>query len=434
MHLTGDTIPIIGMSKFIVTGGHKLEGKIRLSGNKNAALKLIPAALLGDSPTTLTNVPSITDVDVMLELIEKLGAKVERQGHEVTIDPRGISSFDPDPDLSAKFRASVVLAAPLLVRFGKTIVTPPGGDQIGERLLDTHFAMMQKLGVEINRKDGRFYLNWNKRKDQNIFLDEPSVTATEMGLMMASAMNGDMIIDDAATEPHVVNLAEMLVGMGAGISGIGSNVLRIKGGKLHGVEHKICPDHIEGGTFAIAAAVTGGKVEIEDFDANKYPMMLNYLGYMGVRFKAEKKSLTILPSDLTASRSKFQTRPWPGFPTDLMSPFIVLATQTKGTVVCHDWMYEWRMFFVDDLISMGAKIFIADPHRVIISGPTPLMSDRLFCKDIRAGISVIIAAMTANGRSEIENVEVVARGYENIAERFRSLGAEILAKDENTSI
>ena len=417
------------MSKFIVTGGRKLEGRIKLSGNKNSALKLIPAALLADSPTTLTNVPDISDVAVMLDLISKLGVKVTRKDHEVIIDPQGLSSFDPDPDLSAKFRASVVLAAPLLVRFGKTVVTPPGGDQIGERLLDTHFAMMQKMGVDIKRKDGRFFLDWKRKVATDIFLDEPSVTATEMGLIMASSMPQGLTIDDAATEPHVVNLAEMLSEMGAGITGIGSNVLRIKGGNLHGVRHKICPDHIEGGTFAIASAITGGKIEIEDFKADRYPMILNYLGYMGVNYKMNKDSLVVLPSKLVATRGKFQTRPWPGFPTDLMSPFIVLATQTEGTVICHDWMYEWRMFFVDDLISMGAKIFIADPHRVIIDGPTPLMSDRLFCKDIRAGISVILAALTASGRSEIENVEIVERGYENIGQRLRSLGAEILEKD-----
>lgn len=417
------------MSKFIVTGGRKLEGKIKLSGNKNSALKLIPAALLAESPTTLTNVPDISDVTVMLDLISKLGVKVTRKDHEVTINPQGLSSFDPDPDLSAKFRASVVLAAPLLVRFGKAVVTPPGGDQIGERLLDTHFAMMQKMGVDIKRKDGRFFLNWKKKIATDIFLDEPSVTATEMGLIMASSMSQELVIDDAATEPHVVNLAEMLSEMGAEITGIGSNVLRIKGGSLHGVQHKICPDHIEGGTFAIASAITGGKIEIEDFRADKYPMILNYLGYMGVNYKTDKNSLIVLPSKLVATRGKFQTRPWPGFPTDLMSPFIVLATQTEGTVVCHDWMYEWRMFFVDDLISMGAKIFIADPHRVIVDGPTPLMSDRLFCKDIRAGISVILAALVASGRSEIENVEIVERGYENIGQRLRSLGAEILEKD-----
>jgi UDP-N-acetylglucosamine 1-carboxyvinyltransferase len=419
------------MSKFFVTGGKKLEGKIRLSGNKNAALKLIPAALLADSPSTITNVPDISDISVMLDLITKLGAKVKREDHSVTIDPTGLTSFDLDPDLSSKFRASVVLAAPLLVRFGKAVVTPPGGDQIGERLLDTHFAMMQKMGVTISRSDGRYFLDWKSRKVVDLFLDEPSVTATEMGLMMASGVSGGMKIDDAATEPHVTDLAHFLVKMGAKIDGIGSNVLGISGGKLKGTEHKVCPDHIEGGTFAIAAAITGGKIEIEDFRLEDCPMILNYLSYMGVNFKASGNSLTVLPSKLISTRTKFQTRPWPGFPTDLMSPFIVLATQTAGMVLCHDWMYEWRMFFVDDLISMGAKIFIADPHRVIVSGPTPLLSDRLFCKDIRAGISVILAALTASGRSEIENVEVVARGYERIDERLKSLGAEITAKSEN---
>jgi UDP-N-acetylglucosamine 1-carboxyvinyltransferase len=413
------------MSKFFVTGGHKLEGKIRLSGNKNSALKLIPAALTADTPSTITNVPDISDVSVMLDLIKSLGAKVDYKDHTLTIDPRTLNSFDPDPDLSAKFRASVVLAAPLLVKFGKAVITPPGGDQIGERLLDTHFSMMRKLGVEIVRKDGRFFLDWKKKTAAKIFLEETSVTATEMGLMMASSMKEPTVIEDAAIEPHVSDLAEYLVAMGAKVSGIGSNTLTISGGRLKGTEHKVCPDHIEGGTFAIASAITQGKIEIEDFDVEKYPMIMNYLGSMGINFKTSKNSVTVLPSELIATRRKFQTRPWPGFPTDLMSPFIVLATQTKGMVLCHDWMYEWRMFFVDDLISMGANIFIADPHRVIVSGPTPLMSDKLFCKDIRAGISVILAALAANGRSEIENIELVERGYENIEQRFKMLGAQI---------
>src|SRR3990172_699450 len=249
------------MSKFIVTGGSKLEGKIRVSGNKNSALKLIPAVLLADSPSTLTNVPDISDVSVMLELVRKLGAKVEYKDHTVSVDPRGLTSFDLDPDLSAKIRASVVLAAPLLVKFGKAIVTPPGGDQIGDRFLDTHFALMQKMGVEIDRRDGRFFLEWKKRKSANIFLEEASVTATEMGLMMAVSLSEETIIQDAAAEPHVIDLCNYLVKTGAKIKGIGTNTLIISGGKLKGVEHKVSSDHIEGGTFAIAAAITGGKVE-----------------------------------------------------------------------------------------------------------------------------------------------------------------------------
>ena len=368
----------------------------------------------------------------MLELISKLGAKVEYNDHTLKIDPRGLSSFDLDPDLSAKFRASVVLAAPLLVRFGKTIVTPPGGDQIGDRLLDTHFSLMQKMGVTIERKDGRFFLDWKERKNVNVFLEEASVTATEMALIMASSMLEPTKIEDAATEPHVTDLAEYLIKAGAKITGVGNSTLTVSGGKLKGVEYRVCPDHIEGGTFAIASAITGGNIKIEDFAPENYHMILNYLKDMGIEYKKEKNALTVLPSNLVAMRKKFQTRPWPGFPTDLMSPFIVLATQTKGTVLCHDWMYEWRMFFVDDLINMGANIFIADPHRVIVSGPTPLMSDRLFCKDIRAGISVILAAMVAEGKSEIENIEVVERGYEKIDDRLKALGAEIVrVEDKN---
>ena len=251
-----------------------------------------------------------------------------------------------------------------------------------------------------------------------------------MGLMMAASLPFETRIDDVATEPHVSELSEYLRRMGAKIDGIGTNTLTISGGKLFGVEHKIGADHIEGGTFAIASAITGGKIKIEDFDANNYHMILNYLGDMGVKYTTDSNSLTVLPSDLKSVRRKFQTRPWPGFPTDLMSPFIVLATQTSGTVLCHDWMYEWRMFFVDDLISMGANIFIADPHRVIVSGPTKLMSDRVFCKDIRAGISLVLAAMAADGVSTIENIEVVQRGYEKIDERLRSLGAQIVKRDD----
>jgi UDP-N-acetylglucosamine 1-carboxyvinyltransferase len=418
------------MSKFIINGGRKLEGTVRLSGNKNAALKVIPASLLAETPSTFTNVPRILDVSVMADLMRRLGAKVDHEGHTMTVDPRGLTSYDLDPDLSSKFRASVVLAAPLLARFGKAVVTPPGGDQIGDRLLDTHFSMMQKMGVEIQRKDGRFFLTWKKKKDVNIFLEEASVTATEMGLMMGSAIKQNTVIDDVAGEPHVIELAEYLGRMGADIKGAGSSKVEIKGGKLKGTEHRIGADHIEGGTFAIAAAITGGKIEIQDFSAEKYPMIMNYLSYMGVEYTTGKNTVTILPSKLEAVRRTFKTRPWPGFPTDLMSPFIVLATQTKGTVLCHDWMYEWRMFFVDDLISMGARIFIADPHRVIINGPTPLVSDRLFCKDIRAGISVILAALVAEGRSTVENIEVVRRGYENIEERLNALGAQIITKDD----
>ena len=415
------------MSKFIIKGGGKLEGEVALTGNKNSALKLIPAALLAETPTTLTNVPLIRDVDVLLEIIEKLGAKVTGVGtNEVTIDPGSLKSYEPDSDLSSRIRASVVLAAPLLAKFGKAVITPPGGDQIGERLLDTHFSMMRQMGVTIERKDGKYLLEWKKRKKTDIFLEEASVTATEMAIMLGSSLGLETKLEDAALEPHIGDLIEMVRAMGAKIAGVGTNALSIKGaGKLKGTNHKVVPDHIEGGTFIVASAITGGRVTIKDYIPAHYKMILHYFKNMGVEFREGAESLEVLPSKLVAHKRKFQTRPWPGFPTDLMSPFIVLATQTDGTILCHDWMYEWRMFFVDDLISMGANIFIADPHRVIVSGPTVLSADFLYSKDIRAGMSLVLAALTAKGESVIDNVEMIERGYERLEQRLRGLGANI---------
>ncbi len=422
------------MAKFVITGGAKLEGEVVVAGSKNSVLALMPAALLADSPVTLTNVPVIRDVRVMGEIIEKLGGKVSGLGtNTLTIDPKGLTSYELNPDLSGRLRASVLLAAPLLVRFGKAVITPPGGDQIGERLLDTHFSMLKKFGVEIEEKDGQYLLNWRNRLTPNIFLEEASVTATEMGLILASSLEAEVQIYDAACEPHVRDLSNFLTKMGAKIDGVSTNKLIIKGRKnLNGCEHEVISDHIDGGTFAIAAAITGGRVELKNCQKEDYQLLLSYLADMGVESEwKDEKTLLIKPSKLEAKKRKFQTRPWPGFPTDLMSPFIVLATQTEGTVLCHDWMYEWRVFFVDDLMSMGANIFIADPHRVIITGPSKLHGEKLICKDIRAGVSVILAALAAKGTSEIDHIETVERGYENIEERFTSLGANIKKVDSN---
>jgi UDP-N-acetylglucosamine 1-carboxyvinyltransferase len=416
------------VATFLIKGGKKLKGKIKLAGNKNSALKLMAATLLGSSPSTLTNVPIIRDVQVMGELIKKLGAKVEGLGkNTLTIDPTTISSYELDPELTERIRASVVLAAPLLARFGKAIITPPGGDQIGERLLDTHFSMLRDFGVEVSNKNGKYLLTLKGKGATDMFLEEASVTATEMGLMLASSLNKKIQIKDTAAEPHVEDLAIFINKMGAKIQGAGTNNVQIKGRKrLKGAQHKVIPDHIEGGTFAIAAAITGGKVILENIVPEHYHMILNYLSNMGVKHRyIGSDKLEISPSKLIAKKRKFQTRPWPGFPTDLMSPFIVLATQTEGTILCHDWMYEYRMFFVDDLNTMGANIFVADPHRVIISGPTRLNADVFFSKDIRAGMSMVLAALVARGESEIRNIEMIERGYEKVRERFNMLGADI---------
>ncbi|MCH7641454.1 UDP-N-acetylglucosamine 1-carboxyvinyltransferase [Patescibacteria group bacterium] len=416
------------MSKLIITGGKKLRGNVKVSGNKNSALKLMAAALLADSPSTLTNVPVIRDVQVMGELIKDLGANVTGLGsNTLTIDPSTLKTYELNPGLTERIRASVVLAAPLLSKFGRAVITPPGGDQIGERLLDTHFSMMREFGVKILKRNGKYQLVWKKRSNTDIFLEEASVTATEMGLILAASLSKNTRIEDAASEPHVSDLVEFLSSMGTDIKGVGTNSLLIKGKKkLKGTKHKVVPDHIEVGTFAILSAVTGGSILISDVIPEHCQKILHYLGNMGVKshFVGQKK-LKVLPSNLKARKRKFQTRPWPGFPTDLMSPFIILATQTEGTVLCHDWMYEWRMFFVDDLIQMGANIFIADPHRVIVSGPTKLNAETLYCKDIRAGMSVILAALVARGKSEIRNIEMVERGYEDIVKRLSALGADI---------
>lgn len=415
------------MSKFLIKGGKSLKGEVKLAGSKNSALALMPASLIADSPVTLDNVPVIRDVEVMGKIMNKLGAKIEGLGtNTLRIDPTSLSSYELDPELTEKIRASVILAAPLLVKFGKAVITPPGGDQIGERLLDTHFSMMRKFGVETKQEGRKFLLEWKNKKSPSVFLEEASVTATEMALILASSLEEEVKIDDAAAEPHVQDLADLLGKMGADIRGSGTNKLSINGsGNLSGTKHKVVSDHIEGGTFAIAAAITGGEVEIKGCDPEHYKMIIHYLKDMGVDVSCEGTTLKVSPSNLEAQRRMFQTRPWPGFPTDLMSPFIVLATQTKGTVLCHDWMYEWRVFFVDDLITMGANIFIADPHRVVVTGPTKLRAEKLFSKDIRAGMSIILAALAAEGESEIRNIEMVERGYENVKERFKGLGAQI---------
>ncbi|MAG59448.1 UDP-N-acetylglucosamine 1-carboxyvinyltransferase [Candidatus Woesebacteria bacterium] len=416
------------MSKFVVQGGHRLKGQIRVPGNKNSALALIAAALLGNSPTTLSNVPKIRDMDVMADIARSVGVEVTngRDG-ELIIDPKGLSSSKPDADLMGRVRASVVLAAPLLVRFGKVDLARPGGDTIGERLLDTHIAMLSAFGAKCNGDFSGYRIKVNKLRPGKIFLDEASVTATEMALMVGATMPEETVIEGAAAEPHIVDLCQMLIRMGAKIDGAGTNTVRIKGSKkLKGVKHKVRPDHIEVGTFAIAAAITGGDIFIKNVIKDDLRMTLSYLGKMGVDWEyIDEETLHIKPSELVAKQKTFKTRPWPGFPTDLMSPFIVLATQTKGTVLCHDWMYEWRIFFADHLISMGAEITIADPHRVIVSGPTKLHGEVIPSADIRAGGALVLAALAAEGESIIEHAEIIDRGYEAFGDKLSSLGAKI---------
>lgn len=417
------------MSKLVIEGGKKLSGKVAVAGNKNSALKLLAAALLSDSPSTLTNVPRIRDVEVMSDIIRDLGATAsQNKDGVITIDPSGLSSGTPDPALMERIRASVVLAVPLLLRLGKVRLPQPGGDSIGERIIDTHLSMLEKFGAECKKDTKGCDIYAKNIKPGNIFLEEASVTATEMALMLAARLPGESTIEGAAAEPHVQDLAEMLSRMGAKIEGAGTNIVRVRGSRnLVGVEHRVRPDHIEVGTFAIASAITGGEAEIEDARWEDLRMILAYLSKMGIRYQIdeENSTLRVLASRLVARQKKFQTRPWPGFPTDLMSPFIVLATQAEGVTLCHDWMYEWRIFFVDHLISMGADVLIADPHRVVVTGPRRLHGEVLPSADIRAGGALVLAGLAAEGETVVEHAEVIDRGYEDFDKRLSALGAKI---------
>ena len=416
------------MSKLRIVGGKPLKGEIRVAGHKNSALKLMPAALLSTETTTLSNVPAIRDVEVLADVMRELGVEVLDNGEgSLTINPSGLNSWEPNPELMGRIRAGIVIAAPLLIKFGKVNLPRPGGDSIGDRLIDTHASMMQAFGATVENEHRMLKVDGSNLKPGNIFLEEASPTATEMALMIAAALPGESIIEGAACEPHVVDLEEMLVEMGAKIEGVGTHILKVTGSEnLKGVEHRVRPDYLEVGTFAIASAITGGEITIHDAWEEDLKIILIYLEKMGVRYEfVDKKTLKVLPSELKAKQTNFKTRPWPGFPSDLMSPFIVLATQTEGTVLCHDWMYESRMFFVDMLRGMGATIVLADPHRAIVSGPTKLRGDVVQSPDIRAGGAAVLAALAASGESIVEHAEIIDRGYESFEKKLAALGADI---------
>lgn len=415
------------MSQFIIRGGKPLRGVVRASGNKNSVLKLMAATILTREECLLENVPEIRDVSILAKIMQSLGVEVKREKRGVwRFLTKKIETINVDPDLASQLRASIVLLGPLLGRTGRVKLPHPGGDLIGRRGVGTHFDALKSLGAKIRAEKGFYLAEAKKPHPADIFLDEASVTATENAMMLAATLPGETIIRDAAAEPHVVDLAELLIKMGARIEGAGTNLIKIWGREsLSGAKHRVRPDHIDVGTFAIAAAATGGQVKIEDALAEDLQMISLYLERTGVMMKQKGTTLEVFPSKLVVTQKKVQTRPWPGFPTDLMSPFIVLATQARGQTICHDWMYGSRMFFVDKLISMGAEVTIADPHRVLVYGPTKLRGQHLISPDIRAGMALVIAAMVAEGKSQIDHAEIIDRGYENVDGRLRQLGADI---------
>lgn len=414
------------MAKLEITGGSKISGTIKVAGNKNSVLPIMAATLLTQETCTLENVPEISDVLAMIKLLEIAGAKISRsQKSKLTINCREIKSVEFPPAITEKLRASVLLLGPMLARVGKIRIGYPGGDIIGRRSLDSHIQALSGFGARIEEENDFFTANVQKLRGTEIFLQEASVTATENALMAACVSIGQTTIKRAASEPHVIDLCHFLVNMGADISGIGTNVLRVRGVKnLSGAQHTIRPDHIEVGTFAILAAVTSSKLTIYPIIKEDLDMILLTLKKFGVNYQIEGDKLTVRESKLTAVE-KVVTDVWPGFPTDLMAPMIVLATQAEGVTILHDWMYESRMFFVDKLLSMGAKVEIADPHRVLVYGPSELRGQKLDTPDIRAGIALVIAAIAAKGKSEIDKAELIERGYENVVERLSAFGARI---------
>lgn len=415
------------MASFVIRGGKKLAGIVEISGHKNNILPIMAASLLTDETTTIRNAPIINDVAVMANILADLGVRVEGVGsHTLVINPRGIRGYTLKEDLTKKLRASVLLMGPLLSRFKKVVLKHPGGCVIGKRALDTHFVALEQLGAKISVRDEVYEATLSKARCCEIFLDEASVTATENIMMAACLASGLTTIEDAACEPSIIDLAQFLNAMGAHIVGAGTNRITIEGvDKLSGCDFSISPDYIDAATFAIAAAVTKSQIKILGVKPDHLKMILIYLERMGLKYSLNGDLWQISPSDLKAPRGKIQTRPWPGFPTDLMSPLIVLATQADGLTLCHDWMYETRMFFVDKLVGMGANITLCDPHRVMVSGPTRLKGKKLESPDIRAGMALLVAAICAQGVSEIANVEIIERGYEAIESRLKKLGADI---------
>jgi len=423
--------------RFLVRGGRPLRGTIRPAGNKNAALPILAATVLADGVVELDNIPRIRDVETMLAVLLDLGAQAEwTAANTLRIDTRPLRPKPLDPALCAKIRASILLAGPMLARFGSVTLPPPGGDVIGRRRVDTHFLALEQLGASVNVGD-RYELEAKGLTGSDIFLDEPSVTGTENALMASVMAKGRTVLRNAACEPHVQDLARALVAMGAHIEGIGSNIYTIEGGRpLGGASYTIGPDHIEIGSFIGLAAVTNGEVSIDPVRAEDLRSTLLGFERLGIRPRIEGSRLTVLPDqerrirpDLGGHVPKLEDGPWPAFPADVMSTTIVTATQCSGMLLVFEKMFESRLFFVDKLIGMGARIVLCDPHRAVISGPAPLKGGTVESPDIRAGMAMLLAALAAEGSSTIHNVGQIERGYERIDERLRALGAEIERAD-----
>ena len=423
--------------KYIIEGGYPLKGKITPNGNKNAALPILAATILTDEEVILRNVPNIEDVNIMIKILGELGKKIEKLDEHCYKFSGTVTSNSINSELGRKIRTSILFVGPMLARIGEIELPPPGGDVIGRRRLDTHFLALSKLGSSVD-VTSTFKLTANKLVGKDIFLDEASVTGTENAVMAAVLAEGQTILMNAASEPHVQDLCNLLNQMGAKIDGIGSNILKITGvPKLHGTDFTIGMDFMEVGSLIGLAAVTRSEMEILNCQPENMNMARLTFGKLGIRWETDGKSIFIpghqelkVQSDIGGMIPKIDDAPWPGFPPDLMSIVIVTATQVEGTVLVFEKMFESRMFFVDKLVSMGAKIILCDPHRAVISGPAHLRGTTLTSPDIRAGMALVIAALCAEGKSTIHNVIQIERGYENLPAKLQSLGAHISVEED----
>jgi UDP-N-acetylglucosamine 1-carboxyvinyltransferase len=421
------------MQSFVIEGGRPLSGTVRAAGNKNGALPILAACVLAEGEVRLSNVPRIRDVETMVELLADLGADVEWTGHnDVRVDTADVTKTDLAADLAREIRASFLLAGPLLARFGRVTVPPPGGDVIGRRRLDTHVHAFASLGAEF-RIDGVYDLSADALVGTRMYLDEASVMGTENAIMAAVLARGETVLGHAACEPHIQDLCRFLVSLGADITGIGSNVLHIRGvERLGGGDYRIGPDHIEVASFVGLAAATGGEVVVEDVEPDDLISIVPAFRKLGIEMEVSDTSVRVpagqrmaIEDDFGGQIPKIESGVWPAFPADLTSIAVTVATQAHGTILIFEKMFESRLFFVDKLVSMGARIILCDPHRVVVTGPATLYGERLESPDIRAGMAMVIAALCAEGTSTIGNIRQIDRGYERIDERLRALGASI---------
>jgi len=422
------------MEKFIIHGGVPLSGVLKPSGNKNATLPLLAACLLTPEIVTLHNVPKILDVQSMIKLLESLNVKINWiDDSSLQLDASDIRPADLDPNLCRRIRASILLAGPLSSRVGELYLPPPGGDVIGRRRVDTHILALSKLGVTTSYQDNQFHFSVKELVGSDILLDEASVTATENALMACVLAKGESYLRNAASEPHIQELCLFLNQLGAKIDNIGSNTLHITGvDTLGGGEFTIGPDYLEVVSYIGAAVVTNGSIRIKDAGIKHLDMIHLVMKRLGVTWETEGDDIIVpdeqelrIEPDLGNAIPVISVMPWPSFPTDLMSIAIVIATQSKGSILFHDWMYPSRMYFTDKLVGMGAQIVLCDPHRCIVQGPTQLSGEQLESPDIRAGMALVLAALSAKGESIIRNVSQIDRGYQDVDLKFRELGADI---------